>query len=341
MRLQKKSREREIRAVNHPFELNRFRMLVPETGYKWLEDADTDSPFTDKEKLGEPPYLVLNDAGPEEIFGRSYFPLRDVPDLFCRFRDVGLDPEAILAFANQYGSIGDTSRVIGRGGSPLISAVGISRWHDEIQAMVIVDHLWRCIQADDRQSLRRYLKWHPTEFEVTLTIGIQGKQILTKDDPLFQKKPFEPLVLPARHETTALIGPRRQDPLRALRWGHADVLGPARLALMDKVNPRLQEYCHPRIYLDKDRGFAGHLTPNNLLGCIWLQFYLSIISQLKLRRCIVCGFGMDVTASRSTKKMHDHCSKNRRMRAWRRKRSWTEPPAEFTPEVASETSKNK
>jgi hypothetical protein len=312
MRPAKNSRDSELRTADQPLEVNRFRMEVPKLGYRWLADADTDSLFTDENKLGSAPYLVLNDQEQKDSLVRIYFPLRDTPDLFCRFRDLALDAEAILTFANRFGSIGETSHVIGRGGSAFIPAVGISRWREEIQAMVIVDHLWKCILADDRPTLRRYFKWHRTAFEVILSIGIQGKEILPLNHPYVRDGS-------ARAKTTWLIGERWAEPLSAIGWNHGDVLGPARLAMMDMINPRLLEYCHPRLYLDKDRGFAGHLTPNNLLGCVWLQFYLSIIGQLKLRRCTVCGFEMDVTLSRSTKKMHDLCSKSRRMRKWRGK----------------------
>jgi hypothetical protein len=55
----------------------------------------------------------------------------------------------------------------------------------------------------------------------------------------------------------------------------------------------------------------------NLLGCIWLQFYLSLIGQLKLRRCVVCEKEMDVSGSRITHKMHDRCSRTKRQAKWR------------------------
>lgn len=326
MRLPNISLASEMPTVEQPLEVNRFRMEVPETGYKWLEDAYADSPFTDKKKLGSPPYLVLDDRGQTEVLLRSYFPLREVPDLFCRFRDLALDAEGILRFANQFGSIGETSQVIGLGGSPLIPTVGLSRWHEEIQASVIAHHLWECIKVDDRRSLRQHFKWHPTKFDVDLSIGIQGKEVLSRTHPYVQNMPTPELVLPAHAHNTWLIDEHEAEALRSVGWNSGDVLGPARLALMNIVNPRLQEYCHPRLYLDKDRGFVGHLTPINLLGCIWMQFYLSIIGQLKLRRCTVCGIEMDVTESRGTKKMHVRCSKSRRMQKWRRARKGGRAP---------------
>jgi hypothetical protein len=269
-------------------------------------------PGINNDKLGDPPYLAMNPANRSP---RPYSPLVETPDLFIRFRDIALNAEAILSFANKHGWIGATGQVIAAN-QTLTPAVGISKWYEEIQAMIVAHHLWDCVKANDRATLREYFSWNHRVFNVCLEIGIDQRMILDKTDPdVKQSRIQRPLL--RRPYTQWLLRPQDVDPLREMGWSDGDVIGPARLAIMTFVNSRLETLCRPRLYLDKHRGFAGHVTPTNLLGCIWLQFYLSLIGQLKLRRCAVCGFEMDVTESRSTRRMHAKCSKRERMRKWR------------------------
>jgi hypothetical protein len=85
------------------------------------------------------------------------------------------------------------------------------------------------------------------------------------------------------------------------------------------VNQKLSMHCRPVLRLHAGGRHTGHAPSQNLLGCIWLQFYLMAIGQLKLRRCRVCGGEMDVSGSRSSRRMHTRCSRNKRQAAWRAK----------------------
>jgi hypothetical protein len=85
------------------------------------------------------------------------------------------------------------------------------------------------------------------------------------------------------------------------------------------ANQKLSTLCRPVLRLHASGRHTGHATSQNLLGCIWLQFYLMAIGQLKLRRCTVCGGEMDVSSSRSSRRMHTRCSRNKRQAAWRAK----------------------
>lgn len=302
-----------------PLDVNRFRIAIPEAGYCWVQDAKPSEMAgnDNKLKLGLAPYMAVNITRQYEQFpARDYFPLAETPDLFLRFRNVALTPDAILGFANKHGWIAETG-FVEYGDQGLSPAIGIGTWYAEIQAMIVAHHLWDCITKNDRRELRKYFTWDSHNFNVRLEIGIDRRQVLDKTD-LDVKRPqirwSEPL---RRPYTQWLVRPADVDPLRDVGWSQGDVIGPARLAMMTFINSRLETLCRPRLYLDKTRGFAGHLTPVNLLGCIWLQFYLSIIGQLKLRRCEVCGFEMDVTESRTTRRMHSACSKRKRMQKWR------------------------
>jgi hypothetical protein len=241
-------------------------------------------------------------------------PLIETPDLFHQFRDLNLDRDSILEFANLHGWIGETAYVDSHHRA-LVPAIGIQTWQREIHAMIVADRLLNWANSGNLDALKRHFVWSPTGFALKMTLWIHDRRIRTE---------------PTRGAPNALIGipsvwnewlvrPNQEEMLRASGWKPGDFVRPARLAAMNIINERLEKLCHPRLYLDRRGCLTGHWTPVNLLGCIWLQFYLSIIGQLKLRRCTVCHEEMDVTNCRSTRKMHDRCSKRIRMSRLRAK----------------------
>ncbi len=289
-------------------------MPVPVAGYCWLDDATPSRTFGSENQklLGPAPYMVFKAQADGSTKGpgvpvRWSLPLIETPDLFHQFRDLRIDPDSLLRFADQHGWIGETGRVDyqKRGWMP---AVGKQSWINEIQAMVVADQL--LVWAENKDPyLKQYFFWHPTQFDVRMELRIYGRRIWAEKAGQAHDSARGPMC--GWHEW--LVRPDQVERLQAIGWKRNDLVGPARLAAMKIINERLEKLCHPRLYLDARGGMTGHWTPVNLLGCIWLQFYLSIIGQLKLRRCTVCGKEMDVTGSRSTRKMHDRCSKRTRM----------------------------
>lgn len=315
MRLHRSDQEGD---PDRPIEVNRFLMPVPEAGYRWLDEGSPSrlpSVAENQKLLGPAPYMVFKARADGSSKGpgvRWSLPLVDTPDLFHQFRDLRLDRDSLLSFANQHGWIGDTGRVDyqERGWIP---AVGMQSWESEIQAMIVADQLLSWAENEDLHSLKQYFFWHSTEFDVRMAIRIYGRRIRAEKIP----KTPNPILGPTYSWHEWLVRPDQVERLQAIGWKRGDLVGPARLAVMNIVNARLEKLCHPRLYLDARGGMTGHWTPVNLLGCIWLQFYLNVIGQLKLRRCTVCGKEMDVTGSRSTRKMHDRCSRNQRQARWR------------------------
>jgi hypothetical protein len=311
---------------DEPIEVNHFNMLVPLEGYSWSGDVTPSRLFgkQNSEKLGPEPYMVMKAPahwGAAAIPCQSYFPLLAMPQLFQLFRNLNLDRDSILAFANRYGWLGNTGKV-DQGKHLWIEAMGLSQWHEEIQAMIVAHHLWDCVQRDDRHTLRDYFAWDRATFNVRLSMAIQEREILPKSHSAMTAEDPSSFTLTPPFLTFDkwLIDATNVGSLQAIGWNRDDLLGPARLAVMNIVNPRLGAYCHPHLYLDKRGLPVGHLTPVNLLGCLWLQFYLTMIGQLKLRRCTVCKQEMDVSDSRSTRKTHDRCAKNARQQRWRSKK---------------------
>lgn len=317
MRLPQQIRGVSTPAPDEPIEVNQFRMDVPDNGYCWVEDGVSD-PRSKNKRPGPEPYMVVKARleKPRARFrANGYFPLVAEPFLFCKFRDLSLDCDSILEFANRYGWIEETSRPI-RARRLWDDRVRLQTWRYEIQSMILADHLWACIQEDDRRTLRKYFRWDPKEFAVAMEVAMDERKVCAVDMS-------KPSVTPSWR--WQLIGQNGAEELRKVGWNRGDVIGPARVAIMKLVNPRLSDHCHPHLFLNARGNFVGHLTPHNLLGCIWLQFYMMVIGQLKLRLCTVCKRELDVSTSRKTHKMHEACSKRRRQQRWRAKQRLDQP----------------
>ena len=129
--------------------------------------------------LGPAPHMVVKASleKPSAAFpAKGYFPLMAEPFLFRRFRDLILDRDSILEFANKYGWLGETCHLIDKRG-PWIGGVGLHTWQYEIQSMILAEHLWKCIQDNDRRTLRKYFLWHPKAFAVTMAIAMDAREV--------------------------------------------------------------------------------------------------------------------------------------------------------------------
>jgi hypothetical protein len=300
-----------------PIEINRFRMLVPQAGYCWLDHASPSPAW------GEGNRRTLNSAGPYmavnglSVPARVYYPFKDTPDLFQKFKNLSLDPDSLLKFANEYGWIGERGKVE-CGGAHSIRAVGLSTWTDQIQKMTVADRLLHWVKIKDQQALSRYFVWHPKRFDVQVRIEMDGKSML---ETKLGCKPNPDRVRVWGWLVGAHILPHEVPELPKLGWRRNDLTRPALVIAASIINEQLAQFCRPMLTMDhKNACLKGYWTAENLLGCMWLQFYLSVIGQLKLRRCTVCGLEMDVTDSRKNKRVHERCSKNRRQARWRARR---------------------
>jgi len=255
--------------------------------------------------------------------GRTYYPLKDTPDLFQKFKNLSLDRDSLLGFANEYGWIGERG-MVQYGDAESVRAVGLSTWVEQIQRMTVADGLLTWVSVNDQPALRRYFVWHQEKFDVKVQIEMNGKTIR----PFTPPPDLNPELTP-RPDRVILHGwlvgshimPHEVPDLPKLGWGKHDLTRPALVIAASIINDQLWQFCRPMLTVDhKNARLRGYWTAANLLGCMWLQFYLSVIGQLKLRRCAVCGREMDVSNSRSSKRIHESCSRTERQRRWRAKK---------------------
>jgi hypothetical protein len=298
---------------------SRFRNLIPVRGYDWLEEW-TDLPRQAGASMVQPPFLIMQAKldGEDQPRWRSTFPLVETPGLFRTFMKTKVARTDILAFANQHGCLdADHAVALTRTGE-VVSVCALERWQREIHAIQVANHLAECV-ANRPNHLARYFRWKPSTYEVSFAIGVSNGKFF-KPDSFIGGIP----ALPFNCFSDRLATPQSQDDMRRFQpgagWEHGEFSGPARLAVNRIVNERLRIHCHPQLYLDESGKHVGMLTPANLLGCLWLQFYQEVTGQQKLRQCSICHKEMDVAGNRSHKVVHTECSRRERQRRWRQKK---------------------
>ena len=193
----------------------------------------------------------------------------------------------------------------------------ISRWAEEIQALVFANHLWECVVQEHAVPLSGYFVWdYPTE-RVLVEYGLLGKKILPGSHPLVRRRikvfvsrdqPFSPC-----HDKIA--DGRDKAPEQYATWTKGDLLGPAMLYLTELINEKLNANTDCRI---PQGSRSPQFVAKNLLGAIWLQFSQIVSGEVRLKRCAVCKLYMDVTDKRSTWTKHESCAKRGQMRRYRR-----------------------
>ncbi len=305
-----------------PLNYYRFRHYVPEGGYTWVKDWK----IPDRNRRNKPgEFLMVPTAelGSEMYTSVSRFSLKDEPGLFLKFARLEDKPEAFVSFANQHGWLMPANLAVNPRTNHMTDVLPISVWRKELTAMKIATHLWDAVQRKDQRELRRYIKWNKAEYTVRLEIavsaqGVSGVEAGTRIEDVLRR--------PYTVSNSWLV--RDESEKREMQkfgpgtgWEPGDTLGPTRLEIQKLINQRLEEYCHPRLYLGKDGKHVGLVTAVNLLGCLWLQFYQEVSGLQRLRRCEICHEELDVMENRSHKRVHDKCSGRERMRRYRAKAS--------------------
>ena len=304
----------------------RFRNLVPVAGYSWIQDFEKAPGQPTNVKPPPPPYLVPNSGQPEKekVLWRSTYPLVQTPFLYRTFQKQTADERGALAFANAHGWLAGDTAVVETSSRHVVEVSSLRLWISELHSMQIAGHLWECLQKNDHRTLNRYLHWSPATFAVRIEVGVSN-------GAFFDQRKFEtgPPALPFNSIGEWLVHEWHRNDLQRFGpgtgWKHGEVTGPTRLAIMNVVNERLRQYCHPRLYLGEDGKHVGMLTPIHLLGCLWLQFYQELAGIQKLRQCAICHKEMDVSENRAHKTVHLECSRRERQKRWRQKLRATKP----------------
>lgn len=311
-----------------PLDLFSFKWGVQEQGYEWVHI----DPKLKKDKRFRSSFPCLQFIRGGEI--KQYEPLKDSPQLFMKFAAIGYEPEGILEFANEYGPLYGFNEPI-RGHRDYCDALGVDRssesvlrflgnqsiseWRENIYWMGTLLQIWEWLQDKSSGKLGQHFIWEkdrfkdedprfriPGEFRVIFHQEIKSRRL-----PESYKGPFPAEEFPEWHRAhNAWVGTSDQFP-------PGSVTEAAMSFLAREVTEALSRLKINAVVLNKGGKFDSTFRPENLVGALWFQFFQMITGEKRIIRCEVCGDWMDVTDNRRSKKMHDRCSLNRRMKKYR------------------------
>lgn len=270
-----------------------FTWDVPEGGFKWVKaKVVRDSPA----ETGELE-TVLTDGIPlgAAHMCTRYAPLKLYTGLFRTFAETPTSHDAILAFANTYGRLGEGDVLIelpNEGQTVLGTGETRSFWANEIRALHDALFFWDAVQANDLGTLQAVIQW--TGEGVRLFDMVRRGQLIAS--PQFH--------------------PERLEWMRP-----GDLVLPALFVVQDIVNQHLKGRVSPRLLWNKDKTRLGlHIVPRSLIGAIWLQFAQAIDGRKEYRRCEECRtwFELSPDIARTSKL---YCSNACRSRAYRKRQA--------------------
>jgi hypothetical protein len=247
-----------------PDDLSYFIWSVPESGYQWLRTQ-----AGGQERPGNELFLV--DAKPSTL--RRYYPLEQENGLFRTFAGTEPTEAGILKFANRYGSLGAGLMIrVAPGKEPGSHRLGhgepMRAWYSELSDMRELIALWDAARTANHGPLAEVIKWHGSR-GVSYESGREVFDWIATD--------------------------REPELLSQFRQG--DLVMPALHYLQRHVNKKLAD-CGVTSRLLWDRKYTRlslYIVPNNLIGCLWLQFARAIDGDRQYRRCPDCRKWFETT----------------------------------------------
>ena len=296
---------------------------VNQAGYQW---TDTKKPVG----ADVLPNHLLKPimAGPARFRARRYAPLRDCPALFQVFAKLRLDPQELVAFANQYGRlIEDTIQTspVDRGHPPFRDEAHkldygkrqpaqfypetYDLWCEQIVAMRQAVDVWECVQEADEETLAKHLTWWQEPNGAYKATYNSHPQVGPKEEPDYPDR-----------RTHGIIFTKTADEMVNQGLNLGDLTFPAREQLRRVINQHFEGLVMPQSIWSADhtRIVLG-LVPKNLLGALWLQFAEAVASDKIYRLCKECSKQYEV--NESERAVRHYCSNKCRSKAYRERQN--------------------
>jgi hypothetical protein len=264
-----------------------FVWTVPVNGYQWVQSKVLEENGASD---GKTHWVLTSGIGIGQTYMmKQYAPLTEFPALFRTFADLAAaaDREAILRFANTYGSLGvslplDLSAEHKSGPMPFIWGETHKRWAAAIRAMRRAVTLWDWRVAADREKLSRHFRWQDAGFTNDGHGKAAGWRFSTEAESGVDWGP-------------AIWGLGAGGLVAFVQQDHGlvkpdDVLMPAYLLVQRWVNSALEGHVTPNLLYDPKPGKPVlQIVPENLLSAMWLQFARAIEGDKEYRACKECG----------------------------------------------------
>src|SRR5262249_45675160 len=125
----------------------------------------------------------------------------------------------------------------------------VQDWLMQARRLKRLYQIWDLLEADNKNELGHIIRWD--------TNGVIA--LFPEVNPL------------GEHTGTAIAhGIRNIDWLK--RWKPGDVIGPAKLYLVDQFNENMHQMASPMLLLDAKGALRPYNSPASLLAALWLEF---------------------------------------------------------------------
>lgn len=348
--------------------LTKFSWSRFEPGYRWFESGQVGSqagsrletsPYYDRQH----PQFFLTEARPgvgrESPGSKSFDPLAENTGLFHTFAYTQPTQAGVLAFANQFGRLGEGVEVGVGNAEETLMGEPLPLWQAEILAMRQLLDLWQLVREGNKKDIGRHVHWSGKESawydseSMDDAAAKRNHPASALPDDFAGRDPFlypargtkerEPHVEP---QGTALIEQAQffhfdlNNPVLRTRaiiasplinsdvrrnFFAGDVVAPACFYLQRAVNWRMQGLVDVRLVWDADdnRGRL-HLVPKSLLGALWVQFALAINGDKEYRECGHCSTWFELSPG-TARTSRFYCSDACKMKAYRERKNSSRP----------------
>jgi len=245
---------------------------IPSAGFVWRNYSRTSDPndLNDGRNLGEDP-RAESGQNPKRVD-----PLELDRQLFRQFAQILPDKDNVLRFANQYGQLGVHSRVKRRSGRSK-GRETLDDWFQEIMAMWHVVTLWDACQANDLDTLAKFIQWDG-----------EGVQVHFRA-PLWHNESPPPMLISGNVDGSDLPGQLRAP----------DLVLPAAVYVWERVSHRLgKPGSWTALVWQREHKHGGdnmrlnfHTLAYTLCQELWQQAAAAVGGGTPLKRCYdnACG----------------------------------------------------
>jgi hypothetical protein len=281
-----------------------FGWKVPRGGFRWLAARPVG------QTSGRPrPFLV---PAPDEGDAGPLDPAFE-PALFCVFASLEPTKEAVLAFADRHGDLGEDQEVLpakaATAAATPLRGTPLAAWQKQIDDARQLFRLWELLRRRDRQALARHVRWRDG--------GAAGPAVVFDSHPPPGEGGATPL---GSRRVRAVILSAATDPELLGKFEAGDPVAPGWYYLQEQIYGRLRglpDAVPSRMGWDPRRGRpALRFVAEKLPTAVWLQFAEAVSEDLTYSPCRECGTWFEV-APGLARSHRRYCSEGCRSKSYR------------------------
>lgn len=284
-------------------------LIIPE--HNWNDKMDAQGPFI----VEAPNSHTLYSTPLVDALSAEYSPTKAAPALFKTFIHTENNAESYIQFANNYGLLKSTNRILFKDEQKKEFLVGESVlfWQRQQWMLKYTGLLWEWITTNNKEKLSLAIKWQD-QWTINFQLGDSKDMSLAGTNKLEWTgySYILSFVLVSAHLKCCLDNRYilTGKMLRHSNFPPGNVSLPAISLLQLIVNYYLDAYPTKSVifYNTDKRQFQQHVIPTSLLSAMWHQFHQVITGERKIKQCPICLQWSDVTYVKGSWTKHRGCA---------------------------------